>query len=738
MIRLSSTFTTVGGVLFTLLILGLVGTSVGMMVVGALIAMVAGYAVSDPFPRGQAITLAWALPVGILAVTLGTLLAPHRVVADTVFLLLILVGVYVRRYGPRGNGLGEFTFQLFFVALFARATVEQLPSMCGLVILALVCSGLVRLGLVRVTPARTVRRLRRAFRARLGAVVDATIDVARVQVGTPAADRAAAALHRRCARLHQCALMIQSRLETGIEDPGTASLVQRRVAEAEIAAERLAIAWLRVLRPQSDNAVTLALHLPTVLRSAPTPGNDADWVRPTDPAAARLTQELRNLRLLVAHSVVAGRDTRLTTVRDRLLGYRNDQCLPESATGTVREVYRAMGELTRGLLGLQLVLSSQGDCDQSPETARSREELEAEDHSLQTDEAATAEPTGLARPSTRAALQVTVGSAIAIVGGELLSPEHWYWALLTCWVVFINTSSVGDILIKGYRRLAGTMAGVIPGIGLAALVAGHMWAAFALTMLCLFGTFFTASVSYVLMSSFVTAMIGLLYSLLGSYSDAVLVLRIELTALGAASGLIAALLVLPARSGYRTDQQLAQVLHQMRNVIAQALAQLTGGPHTHPLDAARELDTALDAFRTTTQPFTHPASPLRDRRSRALYLLGMLETCAFHARSLAATAELVPDAPHTLPDPRLIEAGQRLDDNLATLTDFVRTGGDAQQELRSGPPLTALICDLPSRTAPDSAVTAQILRHLQRLDESVLDLAHPLGLRHPAPAQGHS
>lgn len=79
------------------------------------------------------------------------------------------------------------------------------------------------------------------------------------------------------------------------------------------------------------------------------------------------------------------------------------------------------------------------------------------------------------------------------------------------------------------------------------------------------------------MSFLVTAMISLLYSLLGSYSDGLLVLRIELTAIGAASGLIAALLVLPARTRRRTDQQLAEVLHRMRTVIAWAVAQLTGG-----------------------------------------------------------------------------------------------------------------------------------------------------------------
>src|SRR5690606_16262313 len=127
----------------------------------------------------------------------------------------------------------------------------------------------------------------------------------------------------------------------------------------------------------------------------------------------------------------------------------------------------------------------------------------------------------------RAAVQVAVGSTLAILGGELISADRWYWAVLTCWIVFLNTASTGEILVKGYRRLLGTVFGVVAGIVLAGLVGQHTVAAFALVLLLIFAMFYSAPLSYTLTSFFVTAMLGLLYTLLHTYSWEVLVLRVE-------------------------------------------------------------------------------------------------------------------------------------------------------------------------------------------------------------------
>jgi len=321
-------------------------------------------------------------------------------------------------------------------------------------------------------------------------------------------------------------------------------------------------------------------------------------------------------------------------------------------------------------------------------------------------------------------VQVSVGSALAIVGGELLSTNRWYWAVLTCWIVFINTASTGEILVKGYRRLLGTVFGVVAGILLAALVGRHTWTAFALVLLLIFAMFYTAPLSYTLMSFFVTAMLGLLYTLLHTYSWEVLVLRVEETALGAACGVFAAALVLPVRTDRRTSELLVTVLERLAEVTEAAVGQLSGGPAGDLLDKARALDQALGDLRSATQPLTHPVTPLRARRTTARYVVALLETCAYHARSLAATAELLPTHPSIAADPRLRGAAGRTVRNIVTIADRV-ADEEVTAAVDTGPSIASLLGG-DGGTGRYGRITDRVLRHLERLDEAVVGLARPL------------
>jgi uncharacterized membrane protein YccC len=247
--------------------------------------------------------------------------------------------------------------------------------------------------------------------------------------------------------------------------------------------------------------------------------------------------------------------------------------------------------------------------------------------------------------------------------------------------------------------------------------------------------FFTAPVSYALMSFFVTAMLGLLYTLLHTYSLSVLVLRIQETALGAACGVIAAVLVLPVRTDLRTDQQLRTVLTRMRDVTAAAAEQLSGGPAVDLVEMARALDTALDDLRRSASPLTHPFTPLRVRRRTARYLVALLETSAYHVRSLAATAELVPYSQNVAADPRLEAVGRRISHNIDVLIAWI----DEQElpgEILTGPSIASMLEGSGSSAVRSQSVTFRVLRHLQRLDEGVAALARPL--RAPVAGSGGS
>lgn len=723
LLRLTAGLRTAGAIALAIAVLALLGTDVPHLVAGALAAMVATFAIREKQRGQQAVTLALGLPVALASMTLAAVLHSNLLAGDLVFVALIFCAVYGRRFGDRGTALGLIGFQIYFMSLFVGATVDDLPELCGAVAVAFGCSALVRFMLVPETPTGVLQRLREAFRARLAQLLSAQLDL--LDAGPEEADRALERVREGTARLHETALLIQGRLVDGAADETGARLIQRRVADAEIAAERLGLSLLRARG--AERVDTLTLHLP----DAPVPSGGRQPVR--DVATATLRRDLEALRLLVLRPVDQAAGTSVSHLRNRLLGYRDEENLP-AASPAVQDVFRRVGEAARAVLGLRIALGgAQDEADDTPATARSREELDAEDAVLDADEEEPSqEPGGLRRPTTRAAVQVAVGSTLAIVGGELLSRDRWYWAVLTCWIVFLNTASTGEILVKGYRRLLGTVLGVLAGIVLAGAVGHHTWTAFALVLLFVFAMFYSAPLSYTLVSFFVTAALGLLYTLLHTYSLSVLVLRIEETALGAACGVIAAAFVLPVQTDRRTNDLLATVLERLGDVTRSAVDQLSGGPPVELLDQARDLDQALADLRAATQPLTHPVTPLRARRETARYVVALLETCAYHARSLAATAELLPTHPSIAADPRLRRAAGRIAHNIETISAHV-TGEHATVGIETGPSIASLLGpDVPG--APRyGRVTDRVLRHLQRLDEGVAGLARPLGVPVKAP-----
>ncbi|MFF0794096.1 FUSC family protein [Streptomyces spiralis] len=721
LLRLAAGSRTAGSMALTLAVLTALHAPVAHLVAGAIASMAATFAIREKQRARQAVTLALGLPVALASVSLAALLNRQVVAGDVFFVVLIFCAVYSRRFGDRGNALGLIGFQIYFMSLFIGATADSLPGLYGVVAIAFAASALVRFVIVYETPAGILLRLREAFRVRLAQLVSAQLEL--LDAGPDEAGKALEAVREGTARLHETAMMIQGRLEEGTSDASVARLVQRRIADAEIAAERLGL--LLLTARSSERADTLTLHLP----GAPVPSGGRLPAR--DEATGTLRRDLGALGMLALRPVGEGGGTAMVHVRNRLIGYREEENLPP-APPAVQDVFRGIGETARAVLGLRIALAVAPDdeSDDAPATVRSREELEAENASIAGSvegEREREEPlTGLRRPTTRAAVQVALGSALAIVGGEFLSAQRWYWAVLTCWIVFINTSSTGEILVKGYRRLLGTVLGVVAGIVLAGLVGPHTWTALALVLLFVFAMFYTAPLSYTLMSFFVTAALGLLYTLLHTYSAEVLVLRIEETALGAACGIIAAAVVLPVRTDRRTNEVLVTVLERLADVTGAAVDQLSGGPAADLLDQARDLDQALGDLRSAVQPLTHPITPLRARRNTAQYLLALLETCAYHARTLAATAGLLPTHPSIAADPRLRQVCARITGNIAVLIAHV-TDERATAAIETGPSIASLLgADGTPGTPHYGRITDRVLRHLQRLDESVVGLARPL------------
>jgi uncharacterized membrane protein YccC len=138
------------------------------------------------------------------------------------------------------------------------------------------------------------------------------------------------------------------------------------------------------------------------------------------------------------------------------------------------------------------------------------------------------------------AAQVTAAAALSILAGFAVSPTLWWWGVATSWPIFINADHPRAVVRRSSQRLAGTAIGLVVGgllVTLTDLEAG------ALGVLLLFAVFgiFVADGHYGQVTFFITIALILTLELLGVSSPETLLVRMALTALGAALGVIVAL-----------------------------------------------------------------------------------------------------------------------------------------------------------------------------------------------------
>lgn len=327
--------------------------------------------------------------------------------------------------------------------------------------------------------------------------------------------------------------------------------------------------------------------------------------------------------------------------------------------------------------------------------------------------------TGLARPTTRQAFQATAACVFALVAGQALSQERWYWAVGTAWWIFVNTVSRGETLVRGFRRVLGTVVGIVVGVLVAIPLHGAPVPTAALVAVCVFGIFYTASVSYSWMVLAVTVMAGLLYGLLGVLDPGLLVLRLEETAIGAVGATLAVILVLPVTTHATNDAWIQRALRCVHAATAEAAARLAGSPTADPAPHAAELEVLLARVRMALAPLVHPLNPFRARKVRAAQVITLLDGCAREVRGLVAVAA-DPDASH---DIRLAAACSRVKSAVEALT--------ISEKGSRGPTRTLGTLQHPAATEQQPA-----LAHLHSLERALAELEVPLRSSRHSPLVG--
>jgi uncharacterized membrane protein YgaE (UPF0421/DUF939 family) len=662
------------------------GQPLTVALLGVVITMVAARSVNEPDPRRQKITMALLPAPAALAITAATLLAPHRVASDIMFVAVVFTAVYIRRFGARGTALGMVTFMTYFFTLYLRAKTAELPWMIGAVVAGATCSFVWAAHLMPDRPEPVLRRTIRSLRARMSIVVDTTAEAVRAGHFD---DRRRRRLRIRMGRLNQTALMVQSQIETKVNPGALWSGVGGEdlalwLFDAELTVERVAIAGARAAAAGADIPAATRTELADALAQL------AVAIRIPRPDGLRQVANLAQ-RLLSRPSDPAADPA----VRRLML----------AIIDTARATSEVRARIARGAAGTTAVDSS----------TRPASETEEQVHPA-------------LRPTTRQAIQVAVAASLAIVIGELVSPTRWYWAAIAAFVVFAGTNSWGETLTKGWQRLLGTALGVPAGVLIATLVSGNTTASLALIFVCLFCSFYFMKVTYSLMTFWITTMLALLYGLLGEFTLSLLLLRIEETAAGAIIGVAVAMLVLPVdtRTTIRNDARAFFVT--LSELIETSVASLLGDDAAAiPTETARQLDQDLQQFRNTAKPLIAGLAGLAGRRSMR-HGLRALTACDRYARVLARSSDRRHAASSELADAVRSAAAQircNIDVLITALdSNHAATVRPATDYLDTAESLTRHDGD-PARP-PDRRFLAA-LHSLRQVDRTVINAAVDLG-----------
>ena len=132
--------------------------------------------------------------------------------------------------------------------------------------------------------------------------------------------------------------------------------------------------------------------------------------------------------------------------------------------------------------------------------------------------------------------------------GEAISATRWYWAVLTAFVVFLSTTTRSGILTRAYRRLMGTVLGLLAGVVLTYLAHGVDGVLLAICLVSIMGMIYFTPLNYAYAAFFITTTLVALYDVLGVLHGHLLEVRLEETVAGCVCGVLCAYLLLSTTS----------------------------------------------------------------------------------------------------------------------------------------------------------------------------------------------
>ena len=218
------------------------------LMLGAILALISGFGVSmEATARGQLITLLF-LPLPLIATLAGGLALHVRLASLASLAVVLAIGTYCRRFGPRGFNGGALAFMGAFLGFFIQDYVKlgNFGWLVAEIWLAMAVIIAVHFAFFRPRPGAALRRMQRSYAARAQQVASEIAEQYQATVrsgGDPARqERANRSLQRQLLRLNETALLIDARLDdpTAVPAGWSAATLHQRLFDAEVGLSNVA------------------------------------------------------------------------------------------------------------------------------------------------------------------------------------------------------------------------------------------------------------------------------------------------------------------------------------------------------------------------------------------------------------------------------------------------------------------------------------------------------------------
>lgn len=668
------------------------------LLLGGLTALMTATNVNEATVTGQAVTLGFIAALMSAMLVLGMALGSDRAAALAVMIVVLVAGVYCRRFGPRGamSAVLAFTGYFFGYFLSQEVPVSEAPWLVCEVVIAVAVSALVRLTLFRPSASGDLVRLRRSYRHDTERVLEQSLAVLRVPTG---ANRSL--LGRRTRTVNETALLIDSQLGPN------------RAVPPEIAP---------VLHQQLFD---VQLCLGNVSRFAEALAGDQVWAAP----GSAVVESLRALARGAWNDALTAADELASALRG---GPGPDRDPVADATKRI-VLYRFAGSVTGLVDALEkwhrdvTGLPAHGGSFEPAVSLRSGWLPGSADVSATTSELPSSQgPRAHIRLTlpARSALQVAVATTVALVAGDALDPPRFYWAVVAALLALVGTFTSAEQVRKALYRVAGTLCGVLVGSGLIDLVGSHSFWSVVVVLGSLFVAVYMFRVNYAFMAFGITVALSQAYLSLDELSHGLLLYRLAETAVGAGAAMLTVLVVFPLRTR-RVIGVAASDLVDALAALARRVVPGDGAGPARPEEDLRSLgwrvDAAFDVFTKTAQPLL--LGPLRSPESDLVRLTAAAAAARNYARNIVV--DLAQDSAGI---EQLADAAERLLRSAASLSAALDGAGAAGSSYCR----SASLFEAAERSLGDpifeSTHDVLVARDLKLLDGALAGMAHASGM----------